>query len=211
MKALLLLSGEPPPRECLTERPALVVAVDGGGDLCAAWDVVPDVVVGDMDSIEPATLARFERAGSRILRHPRDKLHTDAQLAVDFALGEGATEIVLAGATGRRLDQTVANLELILRAVQGGARVRAWEASGRLWSVAPGAPVELDLDKGTVFSVLPISGVADGVSIQGARFPLAGARMAFGDPFGVSNEAEGRIKVAVQAGVALVILPRGFA
>lgn len=206
-KALLLLSGEPPPKECLTERPALVVAVDGGGDLCALWGVRPDVLVGDMDSIQPATLARFEAAGVEVVRHPRAKLHTDAQLALDLALDRGAREIVLAGASGRRLDQTVANLGLVLRAAQRGARVRAWEASGRLWSVAPGAPFVADLAQGAVFSVLALTPEVE-VSIRGARFPLDRARMAFGDPYGVSNEGMGAATtVEAHAGVAVVIVP----
>lgn len=207
-KALLILSGETPPRECLSERPALVVAVDGGGDVCAAWDVKPNVVVGDMDSIRPETLARFEREGVRIVRHPRDKLHTDGQLAVDLALAEGAREIVLAGATGRRLDLTFVSLELILRAVRGGARVRGYEASGRLWTVTPRAPFEAVLKRGTVLSVLALTPTVSGLTERGVRFPLAHAKLDFGDPYCVSNEAAGGpVLVEIAAGIALVVLP----
>lgn len=209
-KAVVVLSGDAPPAAAWAEcEGALVVAADGGGNHLHARGLVPDLVVGDMDSIRADALAAFEAAGARVVRHARAKLHADGTLALDVALDEGAREVVLLAATGGRLDLTLATFHLLRRGAARGARMRAVAHEGALWTATPEAPVELALARGTVVSVIPLSDVADGVRVEGCRWPLEGARMASGDPFGVSNEANApRQRFACASGLLAIIVPR---
>lgn len=209
MKAVLLLGGAPPPDAARAEcAGALVVAVDGGATLADLWDVRPDLVVGDMDSIPPALLARYEAAGVKVQRHPRAKDETDARLALDLALKAGADEVVLLGATGRRLDHTVANLQLIRSAAQAGPLVRAVEAGAHLLAVTPERAFAATLGAGTVLSVLALTDRAEGVTLQGLVFPLRDATLVATEPLGVSNAAAGgAVRVSCRKGVLLVVLP----
>jgi thiamine pyrophosphokinase len=209
-RAVLVLSGDAPPAAVLEiASGARLVAVDGGGNVLAAWGRLPDVLVGDMDSIRPDVLAAFEKGGVEIKRHPALKRDTDAALAVADALAWGAEEIVLAGATGGRLDQTLANFGLVLRAAEAGARVRLVEAEGDAWTVAPGKPLEAKGFAGRVMSVLPLSPVARGVTLTGFRWALDRATMTLGDPYGVSNVVEtDDARVSVEEGVLLAVVPR---
>lgn len=209
MKAVVVLGGVPPPVEAAREcEGAFVVAADAGATLCRAWGVTPDVVVGDMDSVAPGVLDELEALGARIEPHPREKLHTDARLALDAALAREPDEVVFLAGAGRRLDQTLANLQLLRRAAEAGCSARAVEADARLVAVTPRRPADLALPKGAVFSVLPLTEEATGVAITGARYPLRDATMRFVDPYGVSNVSEGRVGVACATGVLAVIEPR---
>ncbi|MHB8604783.1 MAG: thiamine diphosphokinase [Thermoplasmatota archaeon] len=210
MKIVVVLAGEPPsPQEARREcAGATVIAADGGANVCAAWGIVPDLVVGDMDSARAEVLDRFAREGAAIERHPRAKLHTDGELAVDRALGMGATELVLLASMGGRLDQTLANFGVIARAAARGIRVRALEATGRLSTVVPVAPLELALPAGTLVSVLALGDRAEGVTLEGFEYALADATLVATDPIGVSNVTKGTTqRVSCARGVLAVIEP----
>lgn len=209
VKAVLLLGGAPPPASARAEcAGALVIAVDGGAALAAEWGVRPDEIVGDMDSIPPDLLARYEQEGVKVQRHPRMKDETDARLALDRALKAGADEIVFLGATGRRLDHTVANLQLIRSAAMHGPLVRALEADARLVAVTSERPFGETLPKGAVLSVLSLTDRTEGVLLQGLTFPLRDATLVATEPLGISNSAQGGpVKVSCRKGVLLVVLP----
>lgn len=210
MKAVLLLGGAPPADAARAECDgALVVAADSGALLAEAWGLRPDAVVGDMDSIPPDLLARYEAAGVKVQRHPKAKDETDARLALDRALKAGADEVVFLGATGRRLDHTVANLQLMRSAAQHGPLVRAVEADARLVAVTPERPFSATLARGALLSVLALTDRAEGVTLSGLAFPLRDATLVATEPLGVSNAAEGGpVEVRCRKGVLLVVLPQ---
>lgn len=209
MKAVLLLGGAPPPDAARAEcQGAYVVAADSGALLAERWGLRPDAVVGDMDSVPPTLLAGYEAAGVRVERHPKDKDETDARLALDLVLAAGATEVVFLGATGRRVDHTFANMQLLRKAAESGAAVRAVEADARLVAVTPARPFAATLAKGTVVSVLALTDRAEGVTLEGLAFPLAKATLAATEPLGVSNAAlGGRATVSCASGILLLVLP----
>ena len=113
-----------------------LVGADGGTAHCVAIGRRPHVVVGDLDSIDPALLERLATEGVAVERHPPAKDQTDLELAIERALRDGADEVILAGATGGRLDQTLANLLILAQRdwprpvvlVEDGQTARAGQA-----------------------------------------------------------------------------------
>src|ERR1700674_2639024 len=92
-------------RLAVLDRP-YVVAADGGAATALAFGMPPDVVVGDLDSIEAPVLADLKRRGVPVETHPRDKNATDGQLAIERALLVEPASLWLLGFLGvPRLDQ----------------------------------------------------------------------------------------------------------
>jgi len=210
MKAVVVAAGEADARDAAQLADAeLLIAVDGGARWLDAVGVLPDLLIGDLDSVEPALVERFASAGVEVERHPVEKDASDAELAVERAAAAGADQIVMVGALGgARLDHELANLLLLadrrwhasqvdLRIVRGGTRVRILHGGGRL---------ELDAERGDLVTLLPVGGDADGVHTHGLRYPLDGEPLALGRSRGLSNRvAAVPASVSLARGTILVI------
>jgi len=186
----------------------LVIAADGGATWLASLGRAPDRIVGDLDSVDSATVERFEAEGRPVERHPRDKDASDTELAVEAARRAGATSIVLLGGLGgERLDHEIANLlllaepafaELDVRAVRGPTIARAVHAGRGACAIGAAA--------GDVVSLLPLGGDAVGVSTEGLHWPLERGTLALGSSRGLSNVVDQvPASVSLESGVLLVI------
>lgn len=184
---------------------AKVIAVDAGAEACLAAGIVPWLVVGDMDSVRPETLAECEKRGARIERHPADKRDTDAALALRHA--RDAAEVLFVGAGGGRADHALANLHLLAHA-STWARARAIDDDVETWVVTPERPLELHLAPGTVVSAIPFDERVDGVTYEGLAYALTDASFRAGDPYGMSNIAVSPLqRVRVRSGRLFVLRP----
>jgi thiamine pyrophosphokinase len=181
----------------------LVLAADYGAATALTFGYTPHVVIGDLDSLDRATLEELRRRGTRIEVHPRDKNATDGQLAVERALQSKPTELLLLGfLNGPRLDQTLANV-LLLAGIEAPAVLLDEANECRL--VRPGAEHAWRPERREVISLLPLNANATGVRTEGLRWTLRGERLVLGDTRGVSNEPVGtEARVSLEGGLLLV-------
>ena len=107
-------------------RSDLVVAVDSGLDVALAHGWSVDLVVGDMDSVDPAGLDAAVAAGARVQRHPADKDATDLELALDALLAEQVDRAELFAADAGRMDHLVGGLLTLCAPRFAGMELRAW-------------------------------------------------------------------------------------
>ena len=185
----------------------LLVAADGGAR--HAWQsgagFIPDVIIGDLDSLAADELAGFDRAGASIYRFPAKKDETDLELALNFALEAGATEITLYGLLGGRWDMTFANLLLLADPRYASVRFRIWEGETQMHILRGGESLRLSGRVGDLVSAIPLGGAARGVTYQGLTWPLENATLPFGTPRGVSNSLAARdAEITLNTGVLLI-------
>jgi len=182
-EGLLLLGGEGPRRAQLEEvlrAAALVIAADSGFDLALRLGVLPDLLVGDLDSVaDTPQLAEFP--GERIRRYPRDKDETDAELGLRLFAEQGFRKVVLAGGGGGRLDHLLAVAALFERENPPAAWYTALERIERVDGEAL-----LSGCLGLRVSFFPLGGAAGGLSSEGLKWPLDGLEWPQGYG-GVSN------------------------
>ena len=201
---VVVASGQGPAVEVPAAR--AVVAADGGLERAVSLGLEVDVVVGDLDSVSPAALARAEAAGTRVVRHPAAKDATDLELALDEAVALGARRVLVVGSGGGRLDHLLASLLVLgsdryealeMDALVGDALVHVIRGTRRL----RGTP-------GDVVTLLPLGGSAEGVTTEGLEYPLSGETLEPGSSRGVSNvfTAAG-VRVTVERGVLLAVRP----
>lgn len=205
--ALVLCNGEPPPRRIarqIARSCGLIVAADGGANYAPALGRAPDLIIGDLDSVKPSTLRRFRKA--EVLRVQRQD-NTDLEKALDYLRDCRAPRVFLLGATGRRMDMTLANLSVLWRYVPHMEIVvigTGW------WAVPVRRECRMRAPRGTLVSLIPY-GVCTGVTLRGLRYPLTGATLA-ADRTAVSNVVErGGFSVRIDRGKALVVILSGDA
>ena len=184
-----------------------ILAADGGLHNARRLGAHPSVIIGDLDSIDPEGLPALEASGVALVQHPQRKDETDLELALQYAVEQGAQEIVVLGALGDRWDQTLANA--LLLASPRLAATRTWLADGGqlLTVLRGGQSITLEAPAGTTLSLLPLAGDARGVHTQGLEYALSGETLAFAATRGISNTLlAGSATVGLDQGLLLVTL-----
>lgn len=129
VEAVVLANGEYPtsslPLSILKEAP-YVVCCDGGADEYIRQGHVPDVIIGDGDSLSEENRAKY----GAILHRISDQETNDQTKAVDFLLSQGKRRIAIVGATGKREDHTLGNISLLMDYMRAGAHVRMFTDYG---------------------------------------------------------------------------------
>lgn len=168
----------------------LIIAADGGANHCRALGLVPQVLIGDLDSVAPEVLVDLEQRGIEIQRHPVDKDQTDLELALEYAVRRDAEPIIIYGAAGGRWDMTVANL-LLLAHGQLAQRTIRLMGNGQQTVLLTGAVTyHLHGEVGDLVSLIPLSEAVSGVTLKGFVYPLHAATLTLGSSRGVSNRLE---------------------
>lgn len=182
-----------------------LIGADGGTAHCVALGLTPNVVVGDLDSIDPALVARLTAAGVIFERHAPAKDQTDLELALERALRDGATEIILLGATGGRLDQTLANL-LILAQRPWPTQIKLVDERQVAQLLRGPGQIMLDAPIGATVSAIPLTPIVRGITYSGLLYPLQDATLTLGSTRGVSNVVEhAPAAIAVRDGLLLIV------
>ncbi|MBL77419.1 MAG: thiamine diphosphokinase [Acidimicrobiaceae bacterium] len=203
----LVVTGGPSPAG-LADLPAreLVIAADRGAEHALALGLEVDLVVGDLDSIDPDTLVRLQEGGTRVEHHPADKDETDLELALAAALEAGATSATIVGSASGRLDHALGILLAGAGDRWAGLRIDLRIDAARAWIVRDRLEVHGEPD--TVVSLLAVGGPATGVTTTGLRWRLADAVMSPGIAVGLSNLMTGpTATVTVGTGTLLVVQP----
>jgi thiamine pyrophosphokinase len=208
LRAAIFLNGVPDPPDLLRSvagRADLVVAADGGARCALDAGVVPDLVVGDMDSLGEAGVREVEERGALLERHPLRKDKMDGHLAIIAAAERGATDVDLLCATGGSVSSFFAVPHILLAAERMGLRATMVAGWGQAFVLEAGSR-KVSGDPRDSVSVFPFTGPATGVTLEGFSYPLEDARLEIGDTLGFHNELLDRVgRVSVEEGVLLVI------
>jgi thiamine pyrophosphokinase len=173
--------------------------------------LLPDLVVGDGDSLTTADRDRLVAAGVELRLSSPDKDESDTELCLLAAIEAGATRITIHGAFGGdRPEHTIANLLLLADPRLDGREVELHADGSRITrSGAEDAGGRLDIvgAPGDYVSLFAVGGPVTGVRTAGLRFPLADETLTVGPTRGLSNELEGRdARVESRSGRLLVVV-----
>ncbi len=189
-QVLLFANGEPPSAQTLAlwhREDDLIVAADGGTRHALALGLTPHHLIGDLDSLPSSVREELVAAGTHFHPHPPEKDETDLELALHWAVEQGADRIVVLGMWGGRPDQAVANLLLLASPTLRGREVIAVADGWSVRCLRGGERLRFKGRVGARLSLLPLGGDALGVRTEGLRYPLRGERLRFGKARGVSN------------------------
>ena len=175
-----------------------VIAADGGWDHLQKAGLSADLLVGDFDSVThiPSEIP--------LVRHPVRKDDTDLSLAVREALKIGCQVLRLYGATGGRLDHTLANLQLLCSLSKEKCPVFLCDDNYTITAITNGA-IRFQPEATGIISILSHSDRSFGVTLQGLSYPLDQATLTSDFPLGVSNEFIGEEAIVQVASGTLLV------
>lgn len=178
----------------------LVIAADAGYLVCQKEGIVPDLLLGDFDSMaEPKDLPNVRRV-------PVEKNDTDTMLALKEGLARGCAEFYVYGGTGgKRLDHTLANLQALIWLRENNVRGYL-EDDNFVWTAMRNETltVKREVEWG-LFSAFCFGPPARGVDEVGFQYPLHDAVLYAGEPLAVSNHIlEPEAAITVRDGTLVV-------
>lgn len=215
----IIVTGGPLPEESAklikdlsdSNEDTVLIACDGGCDILARHNIVPDLVVGDMDSISKEGLDFINSNNVFIEKYPVEKDWTDSEIALSKTEDD---EVILVTPDSGRLDHVIANLQLALKFKKDGKKITITDGITYCYPLSGEDSVEVDvstLKKPVSVSLVPwdFSEPVTGVTTEGLYYPLKDAELNAGSTFSFSNhptDENGRIAIYIKGGLLLVIV-----
>jgi len=194
-------------RELLREDDYIICA-DGGSHHARTLGLTPDLIIGDLDSVDPLALPKAGALKPEVIRYPPTKDHSDLELAVEHAVKLKPGEILMIGALGgSRVDHSLFNLMLLRRPLIAQIPARIIDCNQELFMISD--QLTLEGQSGDYLSLFPLTADVEGVTTTGLKYPLDHETLEFASSRGLSNELFGaRASVSIARGILLVIKTR---
>ena len=199
-RAILFANGDfPEEHSLIIEKDDFLVAVDGGLRHLIHLGLMPQLLIGDLDSVSPQELGSCMDWGVEVLRFPPEKDLTDLELAILEVLRRGFNEIVLTCAIGGRLDHTLGNLALL--ALPDLRDCHTYISHGNTAIYLINDHIDLPSYPGNLLSLLPWGEVVQGVTTAGLHYALNDATLYPWKTLGLSNVATShQVTVSLKSG-----------
>lgn len=188
-----------------------IIAADGGAAYSRSLGVEPDVIIGDLDSLNQDLIRDYRQRGIEIITHPTSKNATDLELALDHALHHKADQIIVLGALGQRWDHSLGNILLLANPEYQSAAIRMVSGPVEIGLVHSSHTYSIHGKIGDLVSLVPIQGDVNGITAHGLEYPLDNGRLKFGATRGISNTlTKPSASVTVQQGMLLCLHTRMY-
>ena len=215
-RIIIFANGELPDIEkarALIKADDTIICADGGTHHALTLGIIPQLVIGDMDSATKDEMQRLKKEDVPIELYPRDKNETDLELALNRALDQSPSSILIIGALGGRLDQTLGNISLLSDWRLAALDIRLDDGIEEVFfcgdqSKAPSRAISRGIEgrRGDIVSLIPWDGAVKGISTKGLRWSLDHETLYPDKTRGISNEMlDALAEVSIEAGLLLII------
>lgn len=210
MAALIIANGDDVDKSSLEGiKIDYVICADGGLEKAENLQVVPDLILGDFDSVNKDVLEKYKKS-SEIMKFPAEKDFTDMELSIETAVEKGFRDIVLLGATGGpRLDHSLANMMLLEKYYNLGINIIIIDNNNKIQIIADNCDMMLDKKTGNFVSLIPLTENLNGLTLLGFKYPLDRVVVKRGSTLCVSNEiVSDKGRIILEKGTAMLFISR---
>jgi thiamine pyrophosphokinase len=184
-----------------------IICADGGTRHALALGLKPHLVIGDMDSINKYEWQDLETSGVSVELFPQDKNETDLELAIHRALELDAEEVIIIGALGGRLDQTLGNIALLATPPGNSRNIRIDDGVEEIFFCRD--QVQVHGRNGDIVSLIPWGNPVHGVQTEGLKWTLHSESLYPEKTRGISNEMVREVaNIKISSGVLLIVHTR---
>ena len=183
----------------------MIIGVDGGALFLLNEGIVPDVAIGDFDSIQSGELEQLEKVCPYLVKLSCEKDETDTEVAIQYAISLGVTKIFVYGAIGGRLDHTMANIRLLLQFIDSTVKIYIVDENSILQLLSRGEHQFSNLPYQYV-SFFAIEQTVTQITLKGLKYPLKDYQLTQKDIRCISNEVlDETFSVSFESGYLLMI------
>lgn len=183
---------------------AYIICADSGVRHARQMNIIPNMILGDFDSVEPNLFQEYKQLGIPIIDYPPEKDKTDSHLALEYALSLNPKEIILLGYTGSRLDHTIANIHTLQIPLTKKTDACILNETNKVFLVDESKEIKNDFGK--YVSFIPLAADAKVSAVKGVKYPIYNKLMRQMDSLGVSNElTQESCILQVHEGIIIVI------
>lgn len=182
------------------ETKPFLISADGASNKLYKWKIIPNYIIGDLDSIAPKALAYFRKKNVQV-RKITEQEHTDFEKCMMFALSKKLNAITVIGYGGKRSDHLLNNFSVMKRYYKK-CRIRLIDKEFEVFFA--GKVTELECKIGDTISLMAMP-KAEGITTYGLKYPLKNESLEFGIREGALNKAiSSKVKIEVKKGDLLV-------
>lgn len=182
-----------------------VIAVDGGANIVRSLSIIPDLIIGDLDSVSDQNLTYFKEKGVEIIKHPVEKDQTDSEIAVDYCLNNEIGELFIIAALGGRFDQQLANINLLEYIYEFDLKAKIISKNSEIALIDK--QKVFNSKKGYRLSLIPQSKKVKNLKISGCKYNLSGIDILRSRSRGISNYIEDeKAEISLESGLLIYVL-----
>ncbi|MCD7825152.1 MAG: thiamine diphosphokinase [Clostridiaceae bacterium] len=189
-----------------------IVCADSGLDIAFQLGLPVNYAMGDFDSVSKEILLQYENQEAedsqkiRLVRYPAEKDATDMHLVLDWVVDRLPSEILILGATGRRLDHFLANVNILMKPLSYGIPAYIIDPHNRIYLLDHSHIFRREEMFGNYISLIPFTEEVSAVYLRGFKYELEGRNFTLGESIGVSNElAEKKDAALLEFGEGVLI------
>ena len=176
-----------------------IICADGGANIAKEMGIIPDYIIGDLDSIKKDLLTFFQ--DKTIIIKDKDQNKSDLELAIKLAESLPSKEIIIIGALGKRIDHTIANI-FSLDQIKNAEKAIILDEYNSIELVKDNRIIKTN--KNEIISILPISNVKN-LCLSGFKWDVKNLDTKSGW-FGLSNiTKDENVKISFDKGKILVV------
>ncbi len=182
-----------------------VIAVDKGLEAVEKLNIVPNLIIGDFDSVNKKILERYEKQGIKIVKLNSEKDFSDTHMALKSAIELKSEYVCIVGALGNRMDHAIANIHVLKEMLDNKIRCIILDKNNEIELISKGiSEVEKSIYK--YVSLFPLTTKTTGITLEGFKYPLKNATLEIGHSIGVSNEIIDNIgKIKIKKGILILM------
>ncbi|MCX6821829.1 MAG: thiamine diphosphokinase [Candidatus Aenigmarchaeota archaeon] len=169
----------------LIKKTDYIICVDGGSKHAKKLNIVPRMIIGDLDSLDKPTQEYFLKKGVEIIRYNREKDKTDMQIAVELVMKLGFKEVLILCVFGDRLDHVLANVFLLQMLTERGIESKIIDEYNEIFLIKNSGKIRGKI--GDIVSFISLTQEVNKIKTKGLKYELNNGKIKIFDTLGISN------------------------
>lgn len=188
------------PAKKIIKKTDYLIAADGGVNYLKKLKLMPDIVIGDMDSIKSELFKEYKS-----IKYPTKKDKTDFELTIDYCLEKKFREIIIFGVLGDRIDHLMANIFLLAKIQTENPTIKIKVIEGKKEIFILNKEIVINGKIGDEISIIPVGEKLEDILTDGLEYQLDNESLLFGSTRGISNVMNKKlVKIKASAGIAMI-------